>query len=191
MMLRLILSMIVVLGLWAGTPVAGSAQAGGWNKLVGVADLSALMVEGGVTLLDIRAPEDYAKGHLAGALSAPYGTWRGPQDNPGLELSDAALTERLQSLGITPQSRVAITYEGKDSTDFGAAARVYWTLKSAGLTEIAILNGGITAWRAAGRGLSVTPGEVDRSDATFTLSRDWMIDRAGVEAVLSGVRQST
>lgn len=40
---------------------------------------------------------------------------------------------------------MAITYSGANTTDFGAAARVYRTLKSAGLTRIAILNGGITA----------------------------------------------
>src|SRR6202008_2594628 len=34
--------------------------------------------------------------------------------------------------------------------DFGAAARIYWTLKAAGHPAISILDGGFAAWQAAG-----------------------------------------
>ena len=33
-------------------------------------------------------------------------------------------------------------------TDFGAAARTYWTLKVAGVTKVSILDGGYAAWTA-------------------------------------------
>ena len=185
-MLRLFLSMIVVLGLGAG-----SAAAAAWNKLVAPAELSALIGAGGVTVLDIRSPKGYAAGHVAGALNAPYGSWRGPKENPGARLGDAPLTERLQSLGIEPGARVVVTYQGRDTTDFGAAARVYWTLKSAGLTEIAILNGGLNSWTAAGQGLSTEPAVAERSAARFALSDAWLITREGVQDVLAGARRST
>jgi len=185
-MFRLILAAAVAMGV-----SSGSAAAAEWMKLIASADLEGLLVESGVTVLDIRAPADYAKGHIAGALNAPYGSWRGPKENPGLEPTDAALTDRLQSLGIEPDSRVVVTYQGKDSTDFGAAARVYWTLKSAGLTEIAILNGGLNAWTGTGHVLSNEPAAAVRSSAGFALSEDWMISRVGVENILSGARQST
>ncbi len=185
-MLRLVLAMVVATGL-----AAGSAAAAAWNKLVSPAELTGLIAAGDVTVLDIRSPEDYAAGHIAGALNAPYGSWRGPQDNPGAPLSDAQLTERLQSLGIEPGERVVVTYQGRDTTDFGAAARVYWTLKSAGLTEIAILNGGIGSWTAAGQALGTAPATAKRSAASFALSDQWMITREGVQDVLAGARQST
>ena len=185
-MLRLLLSMIVVLGLGAG-----GAAAAAWSKLVTPAGLSALIGEGGVTVLDIRSPKAYGAGHVAGALSAPYGSWRGPRENPGARMSDARLTERLQSLGIEPGTRVVVTYQGRSTTDFGAAARVYWTLKSAGLTEIAILNGGLTSWTAAGRGLSIEPAVATRSATGFALSDAWLITREGVRDVLTGARRST
>ncbi len=136
-MRRLFLSLIVVLGLGAV-----SAAADTWNKLITPAQLSALIRAGGVTVLDIRSPKAYGAGHVAGALSAPYGSWRGPRENPGARMSDARLTERLQSLGIELGARVVVTYQGANTTDFGAAARVYWTLKSAALTEIGMLDGG-------------------------------------------------
>ena len=162
-----------------------------WKKLMAPGDVVAALDAGDVVVLDIRAPGDYAKGHVRGALNAPYGSWRGPKDNPGRRLTDAQLTERLQSLGLAPDDRVIVTYAGKSTTDFGAAARVYWTLKSAGLIQLAILNGGINSWMAAGQQLSTEPVVAERSTENYALSDDWLITREGVNDVLAGKRQST
>ena len=185
-MKHVILSLLVTLALGVNGAVAAA-----WDKLIGPDALSGLIQGGDVIVLDIRGADAYADGHVAGALNAPYGSWRGPKDNPGARLSDAQLTERMQSLGLEPGDRVVVTYQGKNTTDFGAAARVYWTLKSAGLTEIAILNGGISSWVKAGKGLSHQAVAAERSDAVFALADDWMITREGVEDVLAGARQST
>jgi thiosulfate/3-mercaptopyruvate sulfurtransferase len=185
-MLRIFISLVV-----AWTLSVGSADAAEWNRLISPAELSALIRTDEITVIDIRAPENYAAGHVATALIAPYGSWRGPKDNPGKHLSNEQLTTRLQSLGIEPDARVVVTYQGKDTTDFGAAARVYWTLKSAGLTEIAILNGGINSWISAGQELSTEPGVAAPSSARFALSDEWLITRDGVQDVLTGTRRST
>ena len=185
-MLRLILSMVLALGVGTGGAVAGA-----WQKLVGPDELSALLEAGDVAVLDIRAPDAYAGGHVPGALNAPYGSWRGPAENPGEPLTDAALTERLQSLGNEPDDRVVVTNAGESQTDFGAAARVYWTLKSAGLDEIAILNGGVADWAAAGRPLSTEAAVAERSDATYRLSEKWRVTRDEVAQVIAGGRQAT
>ena len=39
---------------------------------------------------------------------------------------------------------------GVSYTDFGAAARIYWTLKVAGVAKVSILDGGYAAWVADG-----------------------------------------
>ncbi|MEM1382734.1 MAG: rhodanese-like domain-containing protein [Pseudomonadota bacterium] len=167
--------------------VGGPASAE-WQKVLGPEALAGLER---AVVIDIRSPKAYAAGRISGALSAPYSTWRGPKDNPGRRLSDSALTERLQSLGLTRESRVVVTHQGSSETDFGAAARVYWTLKSAGLTEIAILNGGVAAWVTAGKPLGTGPTPaVERTAARFVMAKDWMIDRAGVADVLAGRRQA-
>jgi thiosulfate/3-mercaptopyruvate sulfurtransferase len=54
---------------------------------------------------------------------------------------------------------------GKDVTDFGAAARVYWTLKVLGLKELSVLNGGVAAWTAAG--LPLDNAKVTVAASTF------------------------
>lgn len=182
-MLRIFISLVAA---WAFG--VGSAHAAIWNKLITPAELSWLIGTGEVAVLDIRAPKDYAAGHITTALNAPYVSWRGPSDNPGKQLSDEQLTQRLQSLGIKRGTRVIVTYQGRNTTDFGAAARVYWTLKSAGLTEIAILNGGVNSWVSAGQVMSPEPTVAEPSLDSFALSDDWLITRDGVQDVLAGAR---
>ncbi len=165
--------------------VAAQAMAADWKKLMEPADLSA-QLDTDVVVLDIRAPSHFERGSIEGALNAPYPSWRGPKDNPGLPLTDEALTERLQSLGLEKTDRVVVVYHGKDATDFGAAARVYWTLKSAGLDELAILNGGLVEWVKSGNDLSTNFGTAERSSETFALADDWMMTRDGVKDVVAG-----
>ena len=44
---------------------------------------------------------------------------------------------------------MVIVPAGVSATDFGSAARVYWTLKAAGHPAVSILDGGFAAWQAA------------------------------------------
>jgi thiosulfate/3-mercaptopyruvate sulfurtransferase len=124
--------------------------------LVTPAELAARLAQPELRVIDIRNGKDesgrapYDTGHIAGSLAAPYASWRGPSDNPGALPPLEALTARLQSLGISAETPVVVVYAGTNATDFGAAARVYWTLKAHGVKDPAILNGGIAAWKAAG-----------------------------------------
>ncbi|MEM7422997.1 MAG: rhodanese-like domain-containing protein [Pseudomonadota bacterium] len=174
----------VILGLAAAAMMAGPGLAAEWKKLMEPADLSSVLDT--AVVLDIRAPGTFDLGHIPGALNAPYPSWRGPKDNPGQTLTDDALTERMQSLGLDQNDSVVVTYHGKNATDFGAAARVYWTLKSAGLSRIAILNGGLVEWVKAGNRLEIAPGTPERSTGRFTLSSDWMMSRSEVLNVVEG-----
>lgn len=100
-------------------------------------------------IVDIRPADDYRAGHIPGAVSAPYSVWRGPADNPGQLLALSDLTQLIRSLGIDEDTYVVVTSSGTDATDFGAAARVYWTLKYLGLDNLSILNGGMRTWEQA------------------------------------------
>ena len=104
-----------------------------------------------VRVIDIRDPKSYAAAHIPGAVNAPYGSWRGPASSPGELPELARLTAQVRRLGLTPATRAVVVSSGADATDFGAAARVYWTLKVLGLKELSVLNGGVKAWAAAGR----------------------------------------
>jgi len=179
---------IVLTALAAALVATGAQAAGDWQKLLSPSDLAAM---NDVTIVDIRDADSYAGGHLPGAVNAPYGKWRGPAENPGAVIGDAALTELLQNAGLDHSDKVVVASSGENQTDFGAAARVYWTLKSAGFPEIAILNGGVKSWVAEGESLSTDPVSVEPSDDTFVLSDEWMVDAADVASMIEGESKGT
>jgi thiosulfate/3-mercaptopyruvate sulfurtransferase len=119
-------------------------------------------------------------------VSVPYGRWRGPAENPGAPISDEALTTLLRGAGIERDTPVVVVYQGETQSDFGAAARVYWTLKSAGIERIAILNGGFKAWQSAGLPVSTEPTVPVPSTITATLSPTWTATVEDVTAASRG-----
>ncbi|WP_287952785.1 rhodanese-like domain-containing protein [Diaphorobacter sp.] len=131
-------------------------------------------------VIDIRDPASYGAQHIPGAVNAPYGKWRGPASNPG-ELPDLPrLTALVQSLGLTPTTHAVVVSTGADPTDFGAAARVYWTLKLLGLKELSILNGGMKAWGQAQLPLTAEVPQVAASQYTPTLDTRLLATREDV-----------
>lgn len=178
-MIRTLIAAVVV------SLVAHAPALADWAKLQTPEQVAALDPAEAL-ILDIRAPDAFAAGHVAGAINAPYGYWRGPQENPGRRLSDEQLKALLQGIGAETDRPTIVTYAGNNETDFGAAARVYWTLKSAGIEQIAILNGGLKAWDEAGLSLSTEVVAPTVSTIEPSLSDEWMLTREGVLDVVEG-----
>lgn len=165
---------------------AFSAAAGDWGPLLTPAELAA---RGDALVIDIRPASgkaSFAEGHVPGAVNAPYALWRGPKENPGQLPDAAALTEVLRAAGVTFDRPVAIVHHGADHNEFGAAARVYWTLKSVGHPELAILNGGHRAWVEAGLPVGTDAAAPVRSDVTAQWSDVWTATREEVAAAERG-----
>ncbi|MEO6958748.1 MAG: sulfurtransferase [Burkholderiaceae bacterium] len=119
------------------------------TPLLTAPELNGLLADPAVRVIDIRPAEAYQTNHIPGALSAPYGQWRGPATNPGQLPPLSKLTTLVQGLGLSEGSHAVVVSSGADSSDFGGSARVYWTLKYLGLTNLSILNGGVKAWADA------------------------------------------
>jgi thiosulfate/3-mercaptopyruvate sulfurtransferase len=108
--------------------------------------------------------DDYRASHLPGAvfldldtdLAAPPGTGgRHPLPEP------AALQNVLRRAGISESDSV-IVY---DAADGSVAARAWWLLRWAGHADVAVLDGGFTAWTAENRPLETgdaapEPGDI-------------------------------
>jgi thiosulfate/3-mercaptopyruvate sulfurtransferase len=154
--------------------------------LVDTAELAPRLDAPTLRIVDIREGKDaagrspYEIGHLRGAVSVPYSQWRGPKDNPGKPPEAATLTRLIQGIGADRDTEVVIVYEGRDSSDFGSAARVYWTLKTAGLSRLSILNGGVAAWRAAGQPLVTEVPVVKPSTYVAQIDTRWLATRDDV-----------
>lgn len=178
-MKHLALALTMVAGL------ATAADAESYGPLVEAAELSATLDSVEPVLLDIRNA-GYQEGHAEGALFAPYRMFRGPEDNPGGLVDIEKLEAELEELGLEPDTPIVILSEGKTDTDFGSAARVYWTLKSTGFTDLSILNGGLASWKAAGLPVNATAESAFPSELDLTFDPTWLATTADVAAVTEG-----
>ena len=156
------------------TPSALAAQA----ETAQAADLQPIII-------DIR-DTGYEDGHVPGAIWTPYATFRGPSDNPGAVPDVAKLEASFEQFGLEQDQPIVIVPEGRSDSDFGAAARVYWTLKSTGFTDLAILNGGTQAWSAAGFPVETTTNNLLASDLDLSFSDRWLASAETVAATVVG-----
>src|SRR3979411_168775 len=111
-------------------------------------------------VIDIRSAVDggarpaYEQAHVPGATHTDYAKdgWRAARGMAtGLLPEAGALARLIGGLGVRPAHHVVIVSAGTTAGDFSAAARVYWTFKSAGHRAVSILDGGMAAWTREGR----------------------------------------
>jgi thiosulfate/3-mercaptopyruvate sulfurtransferase len=169
----------------AGLAVAGllvasvTAMAGAATPLVSVDWLKSRLGQPELIVLDVRSALDgggaeaYVKAHIPGAVHTDYDKsgWRVTRNGVPFSLPTVAELEKIiGELGIDEDKHVVIVPAGVHATDFGAATRVYWTLKVSGLAKVSILDGGFAAWQAAKLPTENGPGKP--SPAIFTVNLD-------------------
>ncbi len=104
-----------------------------------------------IRLLDVRSAEEYAAGHIAGAHHlAPSAINRSEPPVGGLLPKAEDVQAWTSQLGITPNTPLVVYDAGKAT----AAARALWVLHTYGFHNVAWLNGGLSAWQAAGYGIT-------------------------------------
>lgn len=127
------------------------------DLLVSVAELKTKVWAGGAppaVLVDVRSAETFAAGHIPGAVLLEANAVVAPGGPiTGALRPQAEIETLLGDLGITPDRRV-ILYDDRGGFH---AARMFWLLEYLGHQNVALLNGGLTAWTAAGEALSTTP----------------------------------
>ncbi|NNU80287.1 sulfurtransferase [Halovulum dunhuangense] len=163
----------------------------GFGPLIAAEELAEVKDSVEPLILDIRMGEvdgkpAYEAGHIEGAVFAPYRMFRGPDENPGQLPSNEELTQNFRLWGVEQDRPTVIVHQGNDETDFGGAARVYWTLKSAGVSEIAIINGGMNAWVKAGLPTTTEAYTEFPSDITVEISDQWLATQEEILAIVEG-----
>jgi thiosulfate/3-mercaptopyruvate sulfurtransferase len=150
------------------------------QTLMDAATLKEMLDSGRRTVvLDVRwalgdphGREHYLEEHLPGAvfvdlaseLAAPASPARGRHPLPPLEQFQSS----VRGWGVRTGD-VIVAYD--DSGNM-AAARLWWMLRNAGLTEVYLLDGGLASWRAAGYGTEggerrAEPGDVVLSEGAM------------------------
>jgi thiosulfate/3-mercaptopyruvate sulfurtransferase len=124
-------------------------------SLISAADLAAHLDDADLRIADVRwslaAPAAgraaYAEAHLPGAVFVDLDTVLTAEKGPGRHpLPDPpSFAAALRALGIGREHRV-VAYDDAGGT---VAARLWWMLDVLGHPRVAVLDGGIAAWRGA------------------------------------------
>ncbi|WP_130285976.1 rhodanese-like domain-containing protein [Aquimarina brevivitae] len=101
-------------------------------ELITAEEMDSLVELGKVQLIDVRTPEEYAEGHIYGAVNINF-----------LDDNFEELIEQVD------KSKPVAVYCGKG----GRSAKCASYMKKAGFTKIYDLNGGITEWKYKGKDL--------------------------------------
>ena len=127
---------------------------------------------------DARA--EYAAGHIPGALFFDIEDISDRASTlPHMLPSAEVFGWKREALGISDDDRVVV-YDQPDSC---AAPRVWWTFRAFGHHDVAVLDGGLTAWEAAG--LPVTDQPARPRTASFTARFDRSLVRSAADVLAS------
>jgi len=190
-------SITLAAALTVGAFAAASAEEAP-GPLVDAEWLEARLGSSDLVVLDIRnaidggSAEAFAEGHIPGAVYSNYleDDWRVEVEGvPGMTPEVEDLEALVGSLGIDNDDRVVVVHGGVDATDFGSAARVYWTFQYLGHDAVSILDGGWRGWTAdADRPVATGAAEVEPATFVADVRDELLIETEEVEAGLDDPR---
>lgn len=185
-------SLALVLVSLAALTLAAAARADSVTPLVSTGWLKEHLKDPDVFVLDVRSAIDgggveaYQKGHIPGAIHSDYDKagWRVTRGGVPFMLPTLAELEKLiGELGIDEDTHVVVMPAGVHFTDFGSAARTYWTLKVAGLSRVSILDGGYAAWSAEQNAIETGPSKPSPKIFTATLNKALLAEGGDVRKI--------
>jgi len=163
-----------------------------YRTLIDVETLQQRLNDARTVLLDCRfsladpgaGRQAYRAGHIPGAhfadlerdLSAPIDAASGRHPLPDPTL----LAQRLAAWGVDAATQVVVY----DDLGGAMAARCWWLLRWLGHDAVALLDGGLPAWRAAGLPLSSAIPAPAAAYVDLRLRANWVVDSDAVVANL-------
>ena len=149
-----------------------------YDTLISASDLAAnitrhdwLVVDCRFDLADTASGErEFLSGHIPGAVYAHLDRDLSDHSRAGMGRhpfpSDRAFSNVLSRWGFEQGTQV-ICYDACNGT---MAARLWWMLRATGHTAVAVLDGGIAAWRSAGGAIEIEA--LDRPNKTVSVQFD-------------------
>ena len=162
------------------------------SNLISAQDLHDRLNDPGLVVVDTRfdlqnpgrGRQDYEAGHIPGAvymdldkdLSAPPKEHGGRHPLPDMQ----GFANTLECAGISNSSSVVVY----DDSGGLFAGRLWWMLRYSGHDAVRVLDGGLSAWRAAGFETSAEVPVVEQGVFTLDLRPEMVADMREVRAKL-------
>ena len=160
-----------------------------YTTLIDSTSLASQLTRADLVLFDCRAElgnalwgeAEYAHSHLPGALflhldrdlSSPITPASGRHPLPDPEI----FARRMGALGVEPGVQVVAYDQGNGAY----AARLWWLLRWIGFRDVAVLDGGLASWRAAGLPLENTVRTPVPRQLPVVLDAHAMVSAAAVD----------
>ena len=159
--------------------------------LISPSELDTMMAKGGTVVIDTRAPDAYAAGHIEGAVNIhDIFSFLATSTPEGVKTMTDKFAETFGAAGLGGEE-MAVIYEGSMDTGFGQSCRGYTLLKYLGYPKVKILHGGLSAWTAEGKpttteASSPTPKtfQVDPAAAKLFVDLEEMKAAVGDDAIV-------
>jgi thiosulfate/3-mercaptopyruvate sulfurtransferase len=142
------------------------------DSLVSTQWLAQHLGQAGVVVLDASshlpdakrdARAEFAAAHIPGARFLDLSSLVDPESAvPAAVPNDTQFAERMQALGVNDGDRIVIY----DDSAVKTSARAWFIARMHGVKELAILEGGLSKWRAEGRPLESGEPAVERGRFT-------------------------
>jgi thiosulfate/3-mercaptopyruvate sulfurtransferase len=118
------------------------------STLISPAQLKQMSESLPTVIIDTRAPDAYAEGHIPGAVNIhDIFTFLATSSKEGLEELSGKFADAFGAAGLGGDE-VAVIYEESMNTGFGQSCRGYFLLQFLGYPKAVVLHGGYQAWLA-------------------------------------------
>lgn len=146
------------------------------NILISPHALSELMnKDDSVVIVDTRDPEEFAKGHIPGAVNIrDFFTYLTMTDEAGYEAFRDHFSTLLSAVGIDDSKKVVV-YEEKLNNGFGQSCRGWLILQALGHSDAKVLDGGFHGWQSIGKPVS--------TEAAEPVPAEFKVDRLAIDKV--------
>ncbi|MEJ8472515.1 sulfurtransferase [Roseibium algae] len=149
------------------------------GSLISPKGLESLVASDPCVVIDTRAPDAYAEGHLPGAVNLhDIFTYLATSSPEGIAELRGKFADEFGAIGLSGVE-TAVIYEQSMASGFGQSCRGYFLLQYLGYPKITVLHGGYEAWVA--EGLPVSTEAVAPEPKAFPVSdqgADLMMDVA-------------
>lgn len=124
----------------------------GWDALQTTVQVASALNDPKVLIVDVSDIEDYHKdGHIHGAVRTDISAWRIAQEKHFLLKTPDEIQTHMRSLGINTDSNVILYGHLGAAKDLLFSTYIYWAMKSSGVKNVAIMDGGLQQWKAEKR----------------------------------------
>ncbi len=131
-------------------------------------DLDTCLNDTDIIIIDLSSPENYAKGHLPGAIHLPTSRLQlGQGPVPNKAPTDEQIIQLCRDIGLTEEKHV-VAYDDQKGP---WAGRLIWILNMAGHDKCSFLNGQLQAWIKSGLPLETSANQAKKSSYNAAVNR--------------------